>query len=176
MEDTTLVQQDGTISAIGTGQIRLLSVDTVIFAIGDLIDPRLGLPVLHDQFAKSPDPLYPVSGISYEAFDPETRTNIEGVFLAGWARQASTGVVGIARRDGINAAQVIERYLADRNNRMEVDVSAIVQKIKEQVKHPVTNDDIRKLEAIESQIAAQKGQEEFKFDTNEEMLKVIEDY
>jgi ferredoxin--NADP+ reductase len=42
-------------------------------------------------------------------WDPETGRVIPGRFVAGWARQASTGLVGIARHDGeLCADKVIE--------------------------------------------------------------------
>jgi ferredoxin/flavodoxin---NADP+ reductase len=36
---------------------------------------------------------------------------IPDVFFAGWARKASTGLVGMARKDGVNAARAILQYL-----------------------------------------------------------------
>ena len=48
---------------------------------------------------------FPVEGVSYE-------TGVEGVFVGGWSRQASHGLVGYARKDGINAAKSVLQYLA----------------------------------------------------------------
>src|SRR5207253_1622318 len=39
---------------------------------------------------------------------------IPGVFLCGWARKASDGLVGVAKRDGEWCSEVVLRYLADK--------------------------------------------------------------
>jgi ferredoxin--NADP+ reductase len=89
----------------------VLDVDTVIFAIGDRVDENFGLPVGGNEFLKNPDPKFPVEGISYEAYNPDYCCPLDGVFVAGWSRKASTGLVGIARKDGTNGAKAIAMYL-----------------------------------------------------------------
>ena len=103
--------KDGQLKARGTGNKRLLDVDTVIFAIGDKVDESFGLPVDSSEFVKHPIPRYPFEGRSYEAFDPATAEPIPDVFMGGWSRNASSGLVGLARKDGINAAKVVLQYL-----------------------------------------------------------------
>ncbi len=110
VEETTLINENGSIKARGTGRKSILDVDTVIFAIGDAIDPNFGLPFDRNEFVKNPKPRFPINGISYESFDPISLKIIEDVFLAGWARKTSDGLVGNARKDGVNAAQAIELY------------------------------------------------------------------
>lgn len=173
IEETTLVCENDQVKAAGTGKYQVLAADTVIFAIGDLIDNRLGLPVVSNQFARNPRPLFPIEGQSYEAFEPDTGQNISGIFMAGWARLASTGVVGIAKKDGTNAALAIKQYLDSIPDRPRLNVDILLKKILDQLANPVTNSDIRKLEETEKQIACQQGLEEFKFNTNSEMLEII---
>jgi ferredoxin--NADP+ reductase len=111
VENTTLVAKNGDTKAKGLGTRRVLDVDTVIFCIGDKVDETFGLPVQWNEFVKNPEPSYPVGGISYEAFDPEAGKPLEGIFVAGWSREASSGLVGIARKDGENGAQAMLQYL-----------------------------------------------------------------
>jgi ferredoxin/flavodoxin---NADP+ reductase len=173
IEDNVLALQDGHIKARGTGRKRLLDVDTVIFAIGDKVDESFGLPVDSSEFVKHPIPRYPLEGRSYEAFDPATAEPIPDVFMGGWSRNASSGLVGLARKDGITAARVVQQYLETLPG-VNPDMSALAARMNSLPKPVITIDELRKLEAVEQAEAAKRGLPEFKFATNEEMLKVIE--
>ena len=111
VEDNTLIGEDGNVKARGTGNTHQIDADTVIFAIGDTVDKDFCIPTYNDMYLSAPQAHFPVGGISYEAFDPDAQRNLERVFLAGWARQASTGLVGVARRDGENGADAVLQYL-----------------------------------------------------------------
>ncbi|MDK1119308.1 MAG: FAD-dependent oxidoreductase [Anaerolineae bacterium] len=169
IEDTTLILKDGNTKARGTGNKRLLEVDTVVFAIGDKVDESFGLPTQWSEFVKNENPKFPMNDISYEAFNPETNTPIEGIFVGGWSRKASEGLVGYARKDGIRAAKAVMQYLEP----ITPDSSAIVAvkaKIKSLNKPAVTKDDLQRLVTVEAQEAEKLGEVEFKFSSNEEML------
>ena len=169
IEDTTLILKDGNTKARGTGNKRLLEVDTVVFAIGDKVDESFGLPTQWSEFVKNENPKFPMNDISYEAFNPETNTPIEGIFVGGWSRKASEGLVGYARKDGIHAAKAVMQYLEP----ITPDSSAIVAvkaKIKSLNKPAVTKDDLQRLVTVEAQEAEKLGEVEFKFSSNEEML------
>lgn len=172
VEDTTLVLKDGDTKARGTGNKRKLDVETVIFAIGDKVDDTFGLPVEWNEFVKNQNPVYPVEGICYEAFDPKAGKPIEGVFVGGWARKASEGLVGYARKDGINAAKAVLGYLQTKQPD-DSALRAITEKIKGLQKPAITKADIQRLEAVEAEEAQKRGLEEFKFSTNEEMLRAM---
>jgi len=172
IEDTTLVLKDGETKARGAGHKRLLEVETVIFAIGDKVDETFGLPVECNEFVKSPTPAFPVDGLSYEAFDPQTGQPIQGVFVGGWSRKASDGLVGYARKDGINAARAVWQSLQTRQPDSGA-LEAVTQKVKRLPKPVVSKDDIARLEAIEAAEAQTRGLEEFKFAANEEMLAAM---
>ncbi len=60
-----------------------MNVDTVIFAIGDRVDDKFGLPVQWNEFVKNPEPGFPVDGISYEAFDPQANKSLAGNLCSG---------------------------------------------------------------------------------------------
>jgi ferredoxin--NADP+ reductase len=165
IEDNLLLEANGDTKARGTGNKRRLDVETVIFAIGDKVDESFGLTIEWNEFVKNPTPRFPVDGISYEA-------PAEDVFVGGWSRQASTGLVGYARKDGTNASKAVWSYLQTKQP-VVLNLKAIGEKIKSLNKLIVTKEDIKKLEAIETAEAQKRGVEEFKFDTNEEMLQAI---
>jgi len=172
VEDTTLVLKDSDTKARGTGNKRTLDVETVIFAIGDKVDESFGLPTKWNEFVKNENPLYPVDGTSFEAFDPQAGKPIEGVFVGGWSRKASDGLVGYARKDGINAARAVLQYL----HTQQPDASAletVITKVRGLHKPAITKNDIERLEAIEAEEAHKRGLEEFKFASNEEMLRAM---
>jgi ferredoxin--NADP+ reductase len=140
-------------------------VETVVFAIGDRVDDSFGLPVEWNEFVKNEKPRFPIDGISYES-------PAEDVFVGGWSRQASTGLVGYARKDGTNASKAVWQYLQTKQP-TEPNLNAIAVRIKNLNKPVVTKDDIKKLEAVELAEAQKRGVEEFKFDNNDDMLQAM---
>jgi ferredoxin--NADP+ reductase len=175
VEETTLIPVDGDTKAKGTGVKRVVDVDTVIFCIGDKVDDTFGLPVKWNQFVKSTKPSFPIDGVSFEVMDPDSQSPIEGVFVAGWAREASHGLVGLARKDGESGAQAVLQYLQTLEPVAEPQV--VLEKIRQLLqkldKPVITKEDIQRLEAIEAAEAERQMLEEFKFSTNEEMLAAI---
>lgn len=165
LEDNILVEASGDTKARGTGNKRRLDVETVIFAIGDKVDESFGLPVEWNEFVKSETPRFPIDGVSYES-------PFEDIFVGGWSRKASSGLVGYARKDGTNASKAVWQYLQTKQP-VEASVAAVVEKLKGLGKPIVVKEDARKLEAIEQAEAQKRGLEAFKFSSNEEMLQVI---
>jgi ferredoxin--NADP+ reductase len=165
IEDNILVEANGDTKARGTGNKRRLDVETVIFAIGDKVDESFGLAIEWNEFVKNQNPRFPIDGISYEA-------PAEDVFVGGWSRQASTGLVGYARKDGTNAARAVWQYLQTKQP-LEPNLKVAAEKIKSLNKPVVTKEDIKKLEAVEIAEAQKRGIEEFKFDTNDDMLQAM---
>jgi len=173
IEDTHLVLEDGEVKARGLGQFHIFDVDTVIFAIGDRVDENLGLPVHNFAFDKNPNPCFPIEGESYEAYDSEKNEPIEGVFVAGWSRKASSGLVGVARKDGVNGARAVFQYLANLPP-ARPDVLSKVQEALTSLPHPVvTREALKLLEAAEQAKMQELGAEDFKFASNQEMLEVM---
>jgi ferredoxin--NADP+ reductase len=170
VEETMLVGEASNPKAKGTGTLRVIPADTVVFAIGDKVDERFGLPVKWNAFVKHPEPRFPVAGLSYEAFDPETNAPVEGVFVAGWSREASTGLVGAARKDGTNGAEAVRQYLETLPPLKDAGLDALRQKLAALPKPVVTKADWQRLEAAEDAEAKKLSLPEFKFATDEEML------
>ena len=165
LEDNTLVLKDGDTKARGTGNKRLLNVETVVFAIGDKVDESFGLPVEWNEFIKSKEPKFPIDNVSFES-------TVDGVFVGGWSRKASDGLVGYARKDGTNASKAVWQYLQTLSP-TAADVEAVAAKVHTLGKPIVMKEDVKRLEAIESEEAQKRGLEEFKFDNNEDMLNAM---
>jgi ferredoxin--NADP+ reductase len=174
LEENTLINENGKLRAKGLGNNYVLGVDTVIFAIGDSVDPSFGLPIEKNQFVKNANPRFPVNGESFESYDPTTQHVIDDVFLAGWARKASDGLVGIAKKDGVQAAQAIMEYLTTITPNNGFDRIEIERQIKKLDNHIVDKFGLQILKEEENRIAEERNIPEFKFDTNAEMLSVIE--
>lgn len=173
LEENTLALENGEVVARGTGRRFVIPVDTVIFAIGDRVDESLGLPIHHYEFDKNPNPRFPVDGESYEAYDSERGEPIEGVFVAGWARKPSSGLVGTARKDGVNAARAILQYLSGQEP-LQHSLLPEVEHVLQTLPHPVvTKEHLALLYRAETERAQAMGVEEFRFATNEEMLEVM---
>jgi len=166
LEDNTLTLKDGATKARGTGVKRLLDVETVIFAIGDKVDESFGLPVEWNEFVKNPNPRFPIDGISFES-------TFEDVFVGGWSRKASDGLVGYARKDGTNASKAVWQYLRQTLSPSAADTDAVADKVHNFDKPIVTKEDIKRLEVVEAEEAQRRELEEFKFDNNEEMLNAM---
>jgi ferredoxin--NADP+ reductase len=175
VDDTTLVPKNGDTKAERLGTKRVLPVDSVIFCIGDRVDEGFGLPVRWNEFVKNPEPRFPIDGVSYEAYDPETEKPVEGVFVAGWSREASSGLVGVARKDGELGAQAVLQYLETLSpgEIKSHDLDEFRSRISQLGKHVVTKEEWQRLEAIERAEAEQLGLEEYKFSSNEEMMEAI---
>jgi len=165
IEDNLLVEKDGETKAKGTGNRRRIEVETVIFAIGDKVDESFGLPVEWNEFVKSENPRFAIEGNSFE-------TPFEDVFVGGWSRKASSGLVGYARKDGTNASKAVWQYLQTQQP-IEVNMDALFERIRGLGKPVVMKEDIRKLEAAEAAEAQKRGLEAFKFDSNEDMLQAM---
>jgi ferredoxin--NADP+ reductase len=165
IEDNILVKTNGDTKAKGTGNRRRLDVETVIFAIGDKVDEAFGLPVEWNEFVKNKTPRFPIDGISFESTS-------EDIFVGGWSRQASTGLVGYARKDGTNASKAVMQYLQTKQP-IQPNLEAVTAKVKSLGKPIVMKDDIKRLEAIELAEAKKLGLEEFKFGNNDDMLQAM---
>jgi ferredoxin--NADP+ reductase len=166
IEDNILVKTNSDTKAKGTGNRRRLDVETVIFAIGDKVDESFGLPIEWNEFVKNKNPRFPIDGISFES-------TIEDIFVGGWSRQASTGLVGYARKDGTNASKAVWQYLQQTKQPVEPNLEAATAKVRSLGKPVVVKDDIKKLEAVELAEAQKRGLEAFKFDNNDDMLQAM---
>lgn len=179
MEDTTLMPKGDDFSARGLATYHDLAVDTVIFAVGDRVDEKLGLPFDGSVYVKNtlPDPDNP-GDEAYQVFDPQAGQRIADTFVIGWSRQASDGLVGKAKQDGERGINVVNRFLALATSGTAEDteskLNALRQLLAERGVCTVDYADVQKLESVEKQEAANRGLEFYKFSANDVMLKTLE--
>ncbi len=150
-----------------------LDFDTLIFAIGDLADPGLGLPYGKNSYVTNPDSADP-DRAAYEVFDPSSGKVVDGVFVVGWARKASEGLVGKARFDAEHGADHILKYLERAEKKPNPSNEEILREFRGKGLEVVTKEDIVRLGEVEAARAQALGLPEFKFSTNSEMLRAIE--
>jgi ferredoxin--NADP+ reductase len=155
--------------------METVPAETVVFSIGSRVDTGFGLPVARSNFVTTETPRFPIDGISYEVYNEDLCSTCEDVFVSGWARVAGEGVVGLARKDAERGARAVLQYLdtltAKSNNRVQDVLDNLARS-----GNPIVDlSGLQKLWAVEEKIAAEKGLPEFKFDSKEAMLKVIEE-
>ena len=179
MEDNRLDPKGEDTVAVGLKQYYNFPCDAVVFAVGDKVDETVGLPYKGGMFVTNPnktgnDP----DDALFQAYDETAGKVVDGVFLAGWARKASEGLVGVAKRDGDWCAEVVERYLSTKSS--EGGVKVVLDKLQsvltKRQSRPVDVKGLRALEAAERSFSGNKADciGEFKFTANHEMLKYIE--
>ncbi len=172
--ENVLVERNGATAAKATDRTVDLDVDTMIFAIGDVQDPNVGLPYGPEGYvtnANSHDPKQP----SFEVFDPERGEVVEGMFVAGWARRASDGLVGVARHDGEVGAERVLQYLQNLGRRKHGSVHDVWMHLDRKGVELVSKDDLEFLANSETREALARGLNYFKFGDDQEMLRAIEE-
>jgi ferredoxin--NADP+ reductase len=179
MEDNKLDSKGEDTVAVGLKQYYEFPCDSVVFAVGDKVDETVGLPYKSGLFITNPnktgnDP----DDALFQAYDETAGKVLDGVFLAGWARKASEGLVGIAKRDGDWCADVVTKYLStktpDNHSDIKVVLGTLASTLKAHKSHPV---DLAGLRILESNEKSHWGEDcigEFKFTNNKEMLELIE--
>jgi ferredoxin--NADP+ reductase len=110
--------------------------------------------------------------VSFEAYDPELGRGVDRVFVAGWSREASHGLVGVARKDGENGAEAVLHYLQSQPSLK--DPLGVLDELEKSLvrlgKPVVRQSDLLRLIEKERCEAQRLGVDDFKFDSNEEML------
>jgi ferredoxin--NADP+ reductase len=113
--------------------------------------------------------------LSFEAYDPDLNRPVDRVFVAGWSREASSGLVGVARKDGENGARAVLDYLQSAPRL--VDPGSILTEFKtrlDKLNKPIVHkSDVQKLIEAELTEAEKKDLPAYKFATNDEMLAVM---
>jgi len=180
MEENKLVPKGEDTAAVGLKEFYEYPLDSIVFAVGDKVDETVGLPYKDGVFITNPNKTDNDPDDSlFQAYDETTSKILDGVFLAGWARKASEGLVGIAKRDGEWCAEVVARYLATKAPESHAEAKVVLDKLhdifKTRKSHPV---DLAGLKALEAAEKAHAGTTdcigEFKFTANPEMLNLIE--
>jgi ferredoxin--NADP+ reductase len=177
-EENEMILQDGKTVAKGTGKTRRIEVDCIIYAIGDQVDAALGLPYSRGAFVTNPEKLPgDPNPAAYQPYDPETKKALDGIFVAGWSRNASVGLVGVAKQDAERGMKVVNEYLAANEGpsagEMEAKIEALMETLKKKGASVVTKADIELLEGAEQEAAKARKTWDFKYTSDEKMLEVI---
>jgi ferredoxin--NADP+ reductase len=176
MEETKLEPKGEDTAAVGLKQYYEFPVDSVVFAVGDRVDETVGLPYKNGVFVTNPNKTgnEPDDAL-FQAYDETSGQALPGVFLAGWARKASEGLVGVAKRDGEWCAEVVSRYLAGvapvTRTGIESSMKRLADRLAQRKTAYVDAAGLRALQQAEQGHKA--GDEcigEFKYVTNQEML------
>ena len=170
--ENLLVERNGGIAAKATDQTTDLEVDTMIFAIGDMHDPSVGLPYGKDGYVTSATEADPSA--CYQVFDPTCTTNCQGMFVVGWARKPSEGLVGIARHDGEVGAACVTQYLNGIQAPASSSAEEIARTLQAKGARLVSKSDLALLGKVEEREAQSRGLTYFKFSDDDEMLSAIE--
>ena len=185
-EKTRLLPPDGSgkVGLERRGKFETIACDTVVFAIGDAIEPSLGLPLAprKDTFATVPQPWeeYPKRP-RYMVYDPERGQPMWDTFVVGWARKASDGLVGKARADAVQGCDEILAYLGgefpkgpESGTGSEEVLEGLKEIFEERDIRAVGFDAVKKLQEIEEAEADERGLREFKFKSQRQMLRRLE--
>ncbi|MBM4121417.1 MAG: FAD-binding protein [Nitrospira sp.] len=179
MEETKLEPKGQDTAAVGLKQYYEFPCDSVVFAVGDRVDETVGLPYKNGIFLTSPHKTNnePDDAL-FQAFDEASGTVIPGVFLTGWARKASEGLVGVAKRDGEWCAEVVSRYLETRQPCDRSTIKGTLRLLRGLFeKRKVQTTDAAALRLLEKAEKEHGGSHdcigEFKFHSNQEMLAQI---
>jgi len=175
--ENILQERDGSIACRATDRTADLEVDTMIFAIGDVADPAVGLPYNRDAYVTNPAVGEDPKGAPhYELYDPQTGKVLAGMYAVGWARKASEGLVGIARHDGEVGAAHVLKYL----ERVAAQQHASAQLVREHLEHKgvrvVDKSDLELLSRAEERIAQERKLTWFKFEKDDDMLAAIDQH
>ncbi|OGQ24538.1 MAG: hypothetical protein A3C54_00595 [Deltaproteobacteria bacterium RIFCSPHIGHO2_02_FULL_60_17] len=178
VEENDLVLQDGRTVAKGTGRLSRIDLDCVIYAIGDQVDSAIGLPFSRGAFVTSPEKAAGNPSPSlYQPYDPATGKVLEGIYLVGWSRNASVGLVGVAKKDAETGMRVVNDYLASKEGFApavaDQKIEALVRTLEQNRASFISKSDIEALEAVEKEEARKRNTWEYKFSSDEEMLSVI---
>jgi ferredoxin--NADP+ reductase len=178
MENTRLEAKGSDMAAVGLKTSYSFACDSVVFAVGDRVDETLGLPYKNGCFITNPERTANDPDDSlFQAYDEATGAVLPGVFLCGWARKASEGLVGVAKRDGEWCSEVIGRYLSMKAPLSEESITGKLNALEQLLvaRHPdaIRTEELLALGEMERAEGQRRDIEEFKFPTNEEMLAAI---
>jgi ferredoxin--NADP+ reductase len=177
-EENIMILQDGKTVAKGTGQSRRINVDCVIYAIGDQVDASLGLPFSRGAFVTNPEKLPgDPNPAAYQPYDPVGKKVLDSIFVAGWSRNASVGLVGVAKQDAERGMKVVNQYLAGKeglsSGDMEAKIESLIDLLNSKGASVVTKEDIELLESAEQEEARARKTWDFKYTSDDKMLEVI---
>jgi hypothetical protein len=143
------------------------------------VDPGIGIPFSRGEFVTNPEELPGnPNPAQYQAYDPDAKKVLDGVFLAGWSRNASVGLVGVAKQDAERGMKVVNQYLSEKAGmspgEMAQKIEALAKRLNGGGVSFVRKEDVDLLEAVEKEEASKRNIHEYKFAGDDEMLAIVE--
>src|SRR4029434_2514339 len=140
------------------GVASYCDVSGVCASIGYQVDASLGLPFSRGAFVTNPEKLPgDPNPAAYQPYNPETKKALDGIFVAGWSRNASVGLVGVAKQDAERGMKVVNEYLATKEGpsagEMEEKIESLVDTLNKKGATVVTKEDVELLEGAEQEEA-----------------------
>lgn len=184
MRMTPPKEEGGRPGVKATGESEVIPCDSIVFAIGDSIEPSIGLPLepkWKSTFAVVPEPWEGApEAPRYMVYDPQTQTPLWGTFVIGWARKASDGLVGKAKQDADQGCVEILAYLNGElghgPEQAPTSLGAPAQALKtllhERDHQFVELEGVRRIEAAEQALAKSRGLPEAKLASTQKMLEI----
>jgi ferredoxin/flavodoxin---NADP+ reductase len=169
--ENNLVKKGEGTAAKATDQTAELDLDTMIFAIGDVHDPNLGLPMGPEGYSTKPKEGDERS--LYQVADPVTGAEMDGHFVVGWARRASDGLVGIARHDAEVGATHVLQYLEGKQDKRGAAVETIENTLRARGIQLVNKAELALLGKAEEKEAQGRNLAYFKYSDDTSMLRAI---
>ncbi|MFT5431698.1 MAG: ferredoxin--NADP+ reductase [Myxococcota bacterium] len=151
-----------------TGETENVSADMMVFAVGDKVDEDFGLAT--NQWGEYAVSASPDGQNSYEASDAPEGEPVGGVFVVGWARKASDGLVGKARKDAEIGVERVFEYLEGRD--VASEPGSAMQRLRTLLESRTEFIDwiaFQKIRAVEDGIAEERGLDDFRFESDDEM-------
>ena len=156
---------DGSLAAVGTGQVEQLDVGMVLPAVGFAAQRIAGVP--YDEKAKI------IANVDGRVVDAATRAVIPDEFVVGWARSGPQGLIGEHKRA---SAQVVAHMIADGAGleaRALPPREAIDALLRERGVKLVSFQDWKQLDDVEVARGARRGAPRDKIVDVEAMLAVL---
>jgi ferredoxin/flavodoxin---NADP+ reductase len=170
--ENDLIREGDAVKPKTTDRQTDLEFDTLIFAIGDVADPSVGLPYGRNEYLTNPDPT-DADRAAYEVFDGASGKVLEGIYVVGWARKASEGLVGKARLDAERGCEHILKHLENQARSSPRECAEIRHELSNRGNGVVSKDDVTRLLQAEADCADKLNQPGFRYSTNQEMLQAI---
>jgi ferredoxin--NADP+ reductase len=182
-EKTKLVERPGA-SRMGVerlGEFETIPCDTFVFAIGDSIEPGIGLPLDPEwsgAFATVPEPWADEPERDrYMVWDPASEAPVYDMFVVGWARKASDGLVGKARADAVQGCDEVLAYLDGRFEKTPGEPASELGARLNALLHErgiswVDWPSVKKLYEHEATLADEHDVEEYKITNRSQMLEI----
>ncbi len=170
--ENVLVREGDTLKSVTTDRWSHVEFDTLIFAIGDVADPGVGLPYRKNSYLTNPDTT-DADRAGYEVFDGASGKVLESLYVVGWARKASEGLVGKARLDAERGCEHVLKFLEKKGKLSPQESSDIRRELSSRGNGVVTKEDVGRLLAVEVERAETLNQPAFRYATNQEMLQAI---